>query len=489
MMIPTGTCPSCGAPHQSDARVCSQCGASLAPAAGTPLPPPTVSATPPTPSGPPRVALAAPVSPPVSPVRRNSGAMVMAALLAVLALVGIGLVLTGRDDGGAAGGPDGPGSGPTVTYDSDVDPTMLSAGQVLLEPVNQPTLDPFTDDARLEDEEQPTVTLPDLPVETVAPDPAGTSPGQTPAPGRVQGAQPGLYGGTRNNRVCDKQSMIAYLELNPEKASAWAQVQGIAVTDIRAYISALTPVTLTRDTMVTNHGFRNGQPYAHPSVLQAGTAVLIDEYGIPRAKCSCGNPLLPPPDLVTPPDFVGPEWPGFEPTVIIIVVPAPSPILGGITIIDLGTGELIVRPVGADVDTPDLATGAVRVTLTWGDTADLDLAVQDPSGVEINYDVRSSASGGELDVDANSGCESAVTSPAENIVWPDTAPAGQYVVQVSLYDDCAAASPHSFQLHVVVGGVAVPLMAGGDDGVLTPSDGSGTLSLAAPAMYFVFQKG
>ena len=40
-----------------------------------------------------------------------------------------------------------------------------------------------------------------------------------------------------------------------------------------------------------------------------------------------------------------------------------------------------------------------------------------------------------------------------------------------------------------MGGVAVPLMVGGDDGVLTPADGSGSLSLALPAMYFVFQKG
>ena len=29
-------------------------------------------------------------------------------------------------------------------------------------------------------------------------------------------------------------------------------------------------------------------------VLQAGTAVMVDDRGVPRAKCSCGNPLREP---------------------------------------------------------------------------------------------------------------------------------------------------------------------------------------------------
>jgi hypothetical protein len=40
-------------------------------------------------------------------------------------------------------------------------------------------------------------------------------------------------------------------------------------------------VILQRDTRVTNHGFRNGRATPTQSILQAGTAVLVDEYGVP----------------------------------------------------------------------------------------------------------------------------------------------------------------------------------------------------------------
>ncbi len=478
-MIPTGTCPQCGAPFAPGAA--AQPVRRRAFAATSALPPPG-SLPPPTFNPPPQPA---PVyaGPPPQP-QRNTGTMVTAALIAVIAIVGMVLVFTSKDKSGGTTS-DGPGTGPTVTYDVDIDPAALSLGQVLLEPVNQPTVDAFTDDSRLGPEVQPTVTLPDLPTSTVA----TTAPEQVTQPPQVTGSQPGLYGGTRNNQVCDKEKMITYLEQHTEMGAAWAQVQGIAVTDLRAYISALTPVILTRDTLVQNHGFKNGQPYAHPSVLQAGSAVLVDPWGVPRAKCSCGNPLLPPPVINVPPEFVGPQWPGFEPTVIIVVVAPPTPIVGGITIVDLTTGELIVRPLGADENTQDLATGDVRVTLTWGDTADLDLAVTDPNGETIYYDVKASSSGGQLDVDANGGCQSAITSPAENIIWPDTGPSGQYVVQVSIYDDCGAGAAHPFVLQVLIGGVPVALSMGGDDGVLTPTDGVGTLTVEDGAMVFVFTKG
>ena len=83
----------------------------------------------------------------------------------------------------------------------------------------------------------------------------------------------------------------------------------------------------------------------------------------------------------------------------------------------------------------------------------------------------------------------AVTSPAENVIWGTEAPAGQYVAQVSLYNDCASPGEHPFHLQVLVGGIEVPLFVGGDDGVLTPTDGAGALSAGTPAMYFVFNKG
>jgi hypothetical protein len=157
------------------------------------------------------------------------------------------------------------------------------------------------------------------------------------------GSSPGLYGGTRNVASCDPEQLIAFLAANPDKARAWAAVEGIAPADIPAYIRSLTPVLLRADTSVINHGFANGVATPVPSVLQAGTAVLVDVYGIPRVRCYCGNPLLPPEPWT--PTYTGPSWPGFEPAGVVIVVPAGTPVTV-IQLVDFGTGRPFDRPVG-----------------------------------------------------------------------------------------------------------------------------------------------
>jgi uncharacterized protein YfaP (DUF2135 family) len=48
---------------------------------------------------------------------------------------------------------------------------------------------------------------------------------------------------------------------------------------------------------------------------------------------------------------------------------------------------------------------------------DLDLHVVEPSGEEISFSHRKSASGGELDVDMNAGSQRN-DKPVENIYWP-----------------------------------------------------------------------
>ncbi len=108
------------------------------------------------------------------------------------------------------------------------------------------------------------------------------------------GTAPGLYGGSGDARVCDADQLVAYLGQHADKATAWAGVLGIAPADIKSYVASLTPVVLTTDTIVTNHGYRDGRATTLQSVLQAGTAVLVDNTGTPRVKCNCGNPLTPP---------------------------------------------------------------------------------------------------------------------------------------------------------------------------------------------------
>lgn len=304
----------------------------------------------------------------------RAGLFAMVAVV-ILGLAGLAFVVVG-DDGLPAGdtrttsgdttdATTGDTTGDTTAAGPDeLDPGSLGAGEVLLEPVGTDLADSFSPSVSIGVEARPTVSLPAVPLPTTtAPLPAD----QVALP-QVAGREPGLYGGTRDAASCDTEQLITFLESDPAKAAAWAGVQGIAVADIRSFVSGLTPVVLTRDTRVTNHGYVDGAARAHPSVLQAGHAVLVDRYGVPRAKCSCGNPLLPPAPLSTGPTYVGPAWPEFTPTAIIVVV-ATDPVVGGFVVVDLGSGALIVRPVGFGpgmVDTAGEPVDLVEVGNIYG---------------------------------------------------------------------------------------------------------------------------
>ncbi|TDD84265.1 hypothetical protein E1293_13155 [Actinomadura darangshiensis] len=134
------------------------------------------------------------------------------------------------------------------------------------------------------------------------------------AGGTKDGDSPGLYGGTRRASTCDRRKLVAFLQANPDKARAWAGVQGIPVSDIPRYVSRLTPVLLRTDTLVTNHGYRDGKATSGPAVLQAGMGVLINGYGVPAVKCNCGNPLTRPEKKISTRNasYDGRSWPGFE---------------------------------------------------------------------------------------------------------------------------------------------------------------------------------
>ena len=114
-----------------------------------------------------------------------------------------------------------------------------------------------------------------------------------PASGSGSSQQP--FGGSGSNRVCDRDKLIRFLRRNPQVMREWARVLGVRPTfrAVRKYISKLHPVTLTRDTQVTNHSYKNGQAVPFQAILQAGTAVLVDKYGAPVVRCFCGNPLGP----------------------------------------------------------------------------------------------------------------------------------------------------------------------------------------------------
>ncbi|WP_169064634.1 serine/threonine-protein kinase, partial [Geodermatophilus dictyosporus] len=170
-----------------------------------------------------------------------------------------------------------------------------------------------------------------------APDPPSTAP-----PEGVYGDQPGLYGGT-GAEVCDGAALTEFLATHPAEAAAWADAQNIAPGEIGAYIDRLTPVVLRFDTAVTNHGFEGGRATPFQSVLQAGTAVLVDEYGSPQVRCACGNPLDPPAPRPSP-EYEGETWPAFSEDVVVEVTPAVEVV--AVLVIVHTDGQIVERPRG-----------------------------------------------------------------------------------------------------------------------------------------------
>ncbi|HLJ07472.1 MAG TPA: discoidin domain-containing protein, partial [Acidimicrobiia bacterium] len=186
------------------------------------------------------------------------------------------------------------------------------------------------------------------------------------------GAAVGLYGGTRDQASCNPAQMVAFLQQDPAKAGAWVAALNsdptlrwsggtqLTVADIPQYVAELTPVILREDTRVTNHGYANGAPTTLQSVLQAGTAVMVDAYGIPRVRCACGNPLDPPIPVDVAPTYTGDAWPAFTPPAVVVVEPPPT-IINVFTLVDLNNpADGFTRPVGTSgaSDGPDVVLPA-----------------------------------------------------------------------------------------------------------------------------------
>ncbi|NBS30195.1 MAG: hypothetical protein EBS76_06710 [Actinobacteria bacterium] len=116
--------------------------------------------------------------------------------------------------------------------------------------------------------------------------------GQMPASSESLYVQPrGTYGGPGSN-VCDKEGMKAFFERHPDRAAAWARIQGIPFSEINSFIDGLNTAYLAQNVQLTMYGFKNGQEYGYDAIIAAGTAVLVDDEGLPRARCACGNPLV-----------------------------------------------------------------------------------------------------------------------------------------------------------------------------------------------------
>ncbi|MFJ7913088.1 DUF6777 domain-containing protein [Kitasatospora sp. NPDC096204] len=217
--------------------------------------------------------------------------------------------------------------------------TVPTANEVALQAPADPGPDPFTPSVETQAVNAPAPATP------TAQHPGGTSPGSgsTAAIHSVEGSSAGLYAGTMSKPSCDTERLIGMVSTG-DAGRAWASAAGIAQAEIPGYLRSLTSAYLRVDTRVTNHSYRSGAVVEYQSVLQAGTAVLVDARGVPRVRCSCGNPLKPP-TLVNDARYTGKAWAGFQPTALIVVVPAPQPVTE-IILVNVQTGEWFSRLTG-----------------------------------------------------------------------------------------------------------------------------------------------
>ncbi|MFF3641240.1 DUF6777 domain-containing protein [Streptomyces sp. NPDC002564] len=210
-------------------------------------------------------------------------------------------------------------------------------GELFMQPVAAQGPDPFTDSTAKSDAAPPPVTRSPQPAPSGSATPQGTR--------SLSGGTPGLYGGTHAVGSCDVDRQVRFLTGDRTKERAFAQASGIDEASVPGFLRGLTPVVLRADTRVTNHGFRGGSATSFQSVLQAGTAVLVDDRGLPRVRCACGNPLKPPVALKGTPRHNGQPWRDYRPTTVVVVTPAPRPITN-ITIINIVNNTWIERKIG-----------------------------------------------------------------------------------------------------------------------------------------------
>ncbi|MFJ5263158.1 DUF6777 domain-containing protein [Streptomyces sp. NPDC088387] len=324
------------------------------PPAGPPSQPP--SGPPAQPSG------AAPEPGPHRPWWR-SAPRVAAIAAVVVAVVVVAVVLTRPDDSSStASGKD---------------------GEIFLQAAGKSGPDPFTESTATDSSAPPVTPSPET-----ASAPANAVRG-------VQGGAAGLYGGTRNVAACNVEQQIGFLQQDPAKNRAFAAVQGVEPGRVPGYLRSLTPVQLRLDTRVTNHGYRDGSATRYQAVLQSGTAVLVDDRGVPRVRCACGNPLTDPVAQQGTPERTGDSWPSYRTDNVVVVTPAPT-VINVFVLYDPDHREWVARhqgdtgdrdkktdrPDGHSTPSPSLSTPTAPPSDSGSpcpDTSDADAATCPPA--------------------------------------------------------------------------------------------------------------
>ena len=169
---------------------------------------------------------------------------------------------------------------------------------------------------------------------------------------------------------------------------------------------------------------------AAASLVSTPAPPVLDEAAAPKP------PVAPPPIELAPVRTIAPPSPEAPKITTTVVAEAPPP-----------PPDFQKR-----LEKAKAKSGDVQISLLWNNVCDLDLHCIDPRGEEIFYNHTESASGGQLDVDANGG-GTLTTTPVENIFWPKgKAPKGKYQVFVNYYDSRGTTGPTKYKVNVLAGG-------------------------------------
>lgn len=112
-----------------------------------------------------------------------------------------------------------------------------------------------------------------------------------------------------------------------ELAAAVAEALGLSGDDPDGYLTHLTPALLGNDAAVTEYRRGGDGLEPRPIVMQAGTPVLVDAYGMPRLRVQSGTPLAPITERGAAPEATGDDaWEAYDASRVSEPEPAGAPL-------------------------------------------------------------------------------------------------------------------------------------------------------------------
>ncbi|WP_067707511.1 DUF6777 domain-containing protein [Nocardia yamanashiensis] len=211
-------------------------------------------------------------------------------------------------------------------------------------------LHPFLTTTPAEGAAQVVTPTPALPAHTAA---------KTAGAVQIAGDEPGVYGAFRGQATGNVDTLAAFYADHPAERQGvvhaftgdagfrWTRSWALREKDLADYLHELTPALLRFDIRVTDHEFRDGKITPFETVLQRGTTVFIDAYGVPRIRGRSGSPLTLSTSTALRPAYSGTPWTDFAAASVIAITPTPTR-LTALTLIDLTGGSPFERPLGTN---------------------------------------------------------------------------------------------------------------------------------------------